>query len=111
LVKSLIQERYQEELALVDLAAKAHVSPGHLIRLFRKHEAMTPTQYLWRYRVERGVELLRTTGLAIGEVAERCGFKTSYHFARMVKAYKGRPPKEIRCNDWNGRAVDNGSLP
>ncbi|MCQ6560760.1 AraC family transcriptional regulator [Paenibacillus mendelii] len=100
-VKSLIQERYHDELALADLAANANVSPGHLIRLFRKYEEMTPTQYLWRYRVERGVELLRTTGLAVGEIAERCGFKTSYHFARMVRAYKGRPPKDIRSNVWS----------
>lgn len=111
LIKSLIQERYREELILADLAAVANVSPGHLIRLFRKHEALTPMQYLWRYRVERGIDLLRTTGLAIGEIAERCGFKTSYHFTRMVKSNKGRSPKVIRFNDWNGRAADNVSTP
>ncbi|UVI28261.1 AraC family transcriptional regulator [Paenibacillus spongiae] len=100
-VKSLIQERYHEELVLADMAAKANVSAGHLIRLFRRYEGMTPSQYLWRYRVERGVELLRTTGLAVGEIAQRCGFKTSYHFARMVRAHKGRPPKDIRANMWS----------
>jgi AraC-like DNA-binding protein len=99
LVKSLIHEQYHEDLELADLASTACVSPGHLIRLFRQQEAMTPTQYLWRYRIERGIELLRSTGLSIGEIADRCGYKTSYHFARQIKAIKGRTPTEIRCGN------------
>lgn len=97
--KSLIYERFHEELSLVDLAAVATVSTGHFIRLFRQYEGMTPTKYLWLYRVERGVEWLRTTDLSIGEIAARCGFKTSYHFARMVKERKGKSPTEIRNMD------------
>jgi len=95
-VKTLIQDRFREDLALHDLAEAASLSPSYLIRLFRQHEGLRPRQYLWRYRVERGVELLRGTGLPIGEIAERCGFKTAYHFARMVKEHKGLTPTEIR---------------
>ncbi|GGD96149.1 AraC family transcriptional regulator [Paenibacillus nasutitermitis] len=98
-VKTLIQERFQEELTLDDLAGAANLSPGYLTRLFHQHEGLRPRQYLWRYRVERGIELLRGTGLPIGDIAERCGFKTSYHFARMVKALKKHTPTEIRSGD------------
>lgn len=96
LAKSLVQERYHEELTLADMAVAANVSPGHLTRLFRQYAGIRPKQYLWHYRVERGVELLRTTGLPVGEIAERCGFKTSYHFARSVKAYRQLTPTQIR---------------
>ncbi|MFD0716034.1 AraC family transcriptional regulator [Paenibacillus sp. GCM10027626] len=96
LVRMIIQERFHEELALADLAAGGNVSVSQLVRLFRQHKGMTPMQFLWQYRMERGVELLRTTGLTVGEIAERCGFKSSYHFARIVKAGKGRTPTDIQ---------------
>lgn len=100
LVKAFIHERFDTDITLSGLASEAHVTPGHLIRLFRQHEETTPMQYVWRYRVERGLELLRRTGLSIKEISRRCGFKTSYHFARMVKSHTGRTPTEIRSHSW-----------
>lgn len=101
--KSFIGEAYGQPIALGDLAAGANVSPSHLVRLFRQYEHISPMQYLWRYRVERGLDLLRTTGLSIGDIAESCGFKTSYHFARLVKAHTGRTPTEVRSDYWRRR--------
>lgn len=99
-VKSFVQENYGDELTLVRLASAARMTSGHLVRVFKQHEGITPMEYVWQYRLERGVELLRTTGLLVGEVAERCGFKTSYHFARRVKAETGSTPTQIRWAHW-----------
>jgi AraC-like DNA-binding protein len=91
-----IRADFARELSLQELSEAAHVTPEHLIRLFRREQGVTPIQYLWGYRVLRSEELLRSTGLSIAEVAERCGFKTSYHFARLVKRYTGKTPTDIR---------------
>lgn len=91
-----IRQRFGEDLELPDLSAAAAVTPEHLIRLFRRDEGMTPIQYLWNYRINKGLELLRSTGLPIGEIAEQVGFKTSYHFARMIKRHTGLTPSGIR---------------
>lgn len=100
LVKSFVQENYSEGLTLGRLATAARMTPGHLVRVFKQFEGITPMEYVWQYRLERGVELLRTTGLLVGEVAERCGFRTSYHFARRVKAETGSTPTQIRWTHW-----------
>ncbi|MEK0315808.1 AraC family transcriptional regulator [Cohnella sp. 56] len=97
-----IREHYAEEISLSDLAACAGLSSEHLLRLFKQHEQTTPIHYLWRYRIERAIELLATTGLTISEIASRCGFKTSHHFARMIKKTTGRTAKEIRQSSWSG---------
>jgi len=94
--KADIHARCQERIGLSELARAAGLSPEHLIRLFRKEEGVTPMQYLWRYRVNQGIGLLRGTGLSVGEVAAQCGFQTSYHFARMVKRLTGLTPTEHR---------------
>lgn len=96
-----IRDHFAEEITLPSLAVQAGVSPEHLLRLFKQHEGATPIHYLWRYRINRAVELLAHTGITITEVAERCGFKTSHHFARMVKQTTGRTAKEIRQLSWS----------
>lgn len=98
--KAVIQHRFHENLSLKQLAEEGYVTPEHLIRLFRRHEEMTPSQYLWSYRIERGLELLRSSGLSIGEIAEQTGFKTSHHFARSIKKKTGLTPSEIRKKAW-----------
>lgn len=100
--KDRIRERYAEELSLPDLARSAGVSPEHLVRLFRQHEGTTPMKYAWNYRVRQAVELLMNTGLPIGDIAARCGFKTSYHFARMIRQSLGKTPSQIRADHWRG---------
>ena len=57
---------------------------------------ITPMAYLWRERVEHGIDLLRSTGLSVGEVASRAGFSSVYHFSRRVKALSGLSPSQMR---------------
>ncbi|CAI6052541.1 AraC family transcriptional regulator [Cohnella sp. JJ-181] len=96
-----IRGHFAENITLPSLAARAGVSPEHLLRLFKKHEGATPIQYLWRFRIARAIDLLAHTGITVSEVAERCGFKTSHHFARMLKQDTGKTAKEIRRSAWS----------
>lgn len=49
-----------------------------------------------------GVDLVAHTGLPVGEVAARCGFKSVYHFSRRVRAQAGLSPKRLREARWQG---------
>lgn len=102
LAKSLIHSAYHEELSLTLLAKHAGVSPEHLVRLFRTYEHTTPIKYLWQHRVLRALELLTHTGLSITEITFTCGFKSTYHFARMVKVQTGKTPRDARLYSWKG---------
>lgn len=102
LVKLLIQDRFSDELTLNDLAEHAGVTPEHLVRLFRKSEGTTPIRYLWNYRCIRAIELLKQTGLSISEIAERCGYKSTFHFSKSIKKQAGLTPTKIRQSSWLG---------
>ncbi|MFD2381804.1 helix-turn-helix domain-containing protein [Paenibacillus xanthanilyticus] len=97
-----MKERYADEIALSDVAAQAGVSCEHLVRLFRQYENDTPIRYLWNLRVNRALDLLVHTGLNVTEIAERCGFKTSHHFARHIKQATGLTATQIRQHTWQG---------
>jgi len=85
---------------LEQVARAAHVSPPHLVRRFRAELGVTPMAYLWQRRVATGVDLLKHTGLPVGVIAERCGFKSVYHFSRRVKAATGASPVQLRGERW-----------
>jgi AraC-like DNA-binding protein len=87
-------------LDLDQVARAAHVSPPHLVRRFRAELGVTPMAYLWQRRVATGVDLLKHTGLPVGVVAARTGFKSVYHFSRRVKAATGSSPTALRGERW-----------
>jgi AraC-like DNA-binding protein len=89
-----------EPLSLEDIAAYAAVSPSHLIRLFQAGFGATPMAYVWEQRLQTGIELLEQTGLPVSLVAEHCGFQTSDHFSRRVRARTGYSPLEVRRRAW-----------
>lgn len=99
---SWIRDHYASEITLQQLAEQADVSKEHLVRLFRLHEGVSPVHYVWRYRVEQAIGMLTNTGLSITEIAHRCGFKTSHHFARAIKQATGHTASEMRLSSWGG---------
>jgi AraC-like DNA-binding protein len=89
------------DASLERVAGAAHVTPAHLVRRFRAELGTTPIAYLWQRRVATGVDLLTNTGLPVGEIARRAGFRSVYHFSRRVKDATGMPPTELRRRGWS----------
>ncbi len=89
-----------EPMNLRSLAGIAGVSAAQLVKLFKRHLGTTPMRYVWEMRTRRGAQLLRETGLTVGEIAYRCGFQTPFHFSRWVKQIHGVSPKALRERAW-----------
>lgn len=89
-----------ERVDLPSLAKLVGVSTAQLVKLFKRHLGTTPMRYVWEARTRRGSQLLRETGLTVGEIAYRCGFQTPFHFSRWVKQVHGMSPKKFRAQAW-----------
>ena len=85
-----------EPLALETLAAEVHVSPNHLIRLFRKDLQTTPHQFWDRLRIEYAQSRIRQPDIRIKEVAIDLGFKHLSHFSKWFKQHAGKTPQSSR---------------
>lgn len=79
------------------IAAHAGISEVYLRRLFARHFDLSPRQYLLKKRLEKACILLHNPEFSIGEVAERCGFSSIYHFSRAFSAAQGCPPSKYRA--------------
>jgi AraC-like DNA-binding protein len=95
-----IEEHFGEEDCLLRAREVAGCSERGLSQRFRQFLGTSPARYLWLTRVERGVAMLRDTGLTVAEISARCGCKNPFHFSRLVKRSQGISPREVRQRAW-----------
>jgi len=95
-VKTLIAERLSDRFSLDELARAADLSRYHFCRVFRERTGESPIAYQQRLRVERAMELIRTTELPFKEVARLVGLGSATYLSRLVRKYARRSPTELR---------------
>ena len=94
--RDLIDARYAEPLDVPALATRAHCSPSHFSRSFKRAFGETPHQYLLTRRIERAAHLLRDTDLPVGEISEAVGWQSLGSFSTTFKRVKGHTPSGYR---------------
>lgn len=109
--RALIDARPDEELDLAALAAAAHFSPWHFLRLFRAAYGETPHQYLTRRRIERAKELLVGTDLSVTDVCLAVGYSSLGSFSMLFRRYAGRPPQHYRARVFRGVSAVRRAAP
>ncbi len=75
-----------------NLAERLGVHRSTIGRAVRNATGQSPIAYLEECRLERALQLLRTTHLPIKEIAERTGFRRSNYFCRLIRTTTGLPP-------------------
>lgn len=84
-------------LTLREVAARiAFVSPGHLSQLFRKRHGVSFQKYVQTLRLEKAARLLSNTGLPIGEIARRVGYRDVSRFGQHFRRRYGTTPRAWR---------------
>jgi AraC-like DNA-binding protein len=95
--RDLIDARYAEPLDVATLARRAHASPAHFSRSFKRAFGETPHQYLLTRRIERAQDLLRATDLPVTDVCFAVGLRSVASFCRTFKRITGLTPTEYRA--------------
>ena len=83
-------------LGVSDLAAAAHLSPRTFTRRVSEATGMPPARFLRRLRVERAVELLQNTDLAVTGVANAVGYSDPTALRRAMSHELGMSPRSVR---------------
>ncbi len=95
-VRTLINERYADDLSLASMAERVHLNPHYLHKLFSAACGETPLSYLTNVRLYHAKYLLLNSRHTITEIAERCGFSTYNYFCAVFKKHVGVSPGEFR---------------
>ncbi len=78
------------------LAAKVHLHPTYFSNRFKAIFGLSPLQFQIKCRMTKAQQLLAASELTLAEIAEVCGYRDAFFFAKTVKKYFGTPPGLLR---------------
>jgi AraC-like DNA-binding protein/mannose-6-phosphate isomerase-like protein (cupin superfamily) len=102
-----MNEHYQEEINISDLAALSFYNENYFMRLFKEYTGKTLTRYLTELRIEKSRYLLLHTNLSITDIAFETGFNSASYFIRKFQELNGETPQKLRKN----RTIDKTFYP
>lgn len=95
-LKFYIDNNFDKDIRLVDIANKLYVSDQYLSRSFSNEIGMPMNEYLIRKRLEKVRKDLLETEKSITDIAFSAGFSNINSFNRLFKKYQGLTPSEFR---------------
>lgn len=91
-----IQEHYNEQVTLNEVAENIYVSTFYISRMFKKELGKSFVDFLNDVRIEKSKELLKDVKYKTYEVAEIVGIPDPHYFSKLFKKYSGMTPSEYR---------------
>ena len=91
-----LNEHYNENITVEQLAKIAHYSVAQFRKLFRNTTHLSPSDYIMQVRINAAKTLLKTTDRRISDIATEVGFFDHSHFIRTFRNRVGSTPFEYR---------------
>jgi AraC-like DNA-binding protein len=91
-VQQYIVQHYRSSLSLDELSQEVDRTPNYISNVFKEVIGSTPVQYMHQVRINTARELMLTTSMTIGGIADYLGYCDQTYFNYMYKKIVGQPP-------------------
>ncbi|CAM3164361.1 helix-turn-helix domain-containing protein [Paenibacillus taichungensis] len=91
---SYIEQHYNEDLTVEQLAEMAGMVRWKYSKLFKAIAGKKPTDYITELRVKHAKRMLISSTEPLREISRQVGFKDEYYFSRRFQQLTGSPPRE-----------------
>jgi two-component system, response regulator YesN len=91
-----VEERFDTDISLGDIAAELEVSESTLGRRFKAATGYTFVEYATMVRVRKALEMLADPACRVNEVAYKVGISDARYFSSLFKRYTGFTPSQFR---------------
>ena len=106
-ILAYIDQNYDREITLQELAELVYMNPKYVSRLLKQETGENFSSLLTQIRIRRAMELMDSEECKVYEVARKVGINDSRYFSQMFKKHTGMTPLEYR---YRRRAPENKSL-
>ncbi|WP_165972341.1 AraC family transcriptional regulator [Paenibacillus piri] len=91
-----IENYYQSPVKLEEIADAVHLSRYYFSRMFKRSTGYSVLEYINKYRLTRSKQLLASSKLSTGEIAQLTGFCSQSYFTKLFKTHEGMTPRDYR---------------
>ena len=96
-ILAFIEQNYNQEISLEDVAKTANICKSECCRFFKKHMGLTIFDYILYIRIQNSLPLLKKSD-SITEVAAMVGFSSPSYYSQIFKRYmKCTPMDYVKC--------------
>ncbi|HEY3403265.1 MAG TPA: helix-turn-helix domain-containing protein, partial [Ohtaekwangia sp.] len=95
-VRAIVEKNIaNEQFGVSELADQTNMSRSNLLRKVKKLTNLSVSQLISQVRLQRGMELLKTSSLNVSEISHQVGFSSTSYFIKCFREYYGYPPGEV----------------
>lgn len=94
--KQYCEVNFSKDITLESISNHVNMTKNYFCTFFRKKTGENFWDYLTNLRINKAKELLETTDIKIGIIAEKVGYKNLSHFSRIFKNALGVSPAEYK---------------
>jgi len=95
-ITSIVEKNISnEQFGVSELADAMNMSRSNLLRKVKKLTKLSVSQLISQVRLNRGMQMLRTSSLNVSEVSHQVGFSSTSYFIKCFREYYGYPPGEV----------------
>lgn len=91
-----LENNYDKDISLHEVASLVHMSEGHFCRSFKKQTGKNFLEHLTQVRIDKAKPLLADMRLKMYEVSEKVGYRDSRYFSQIFRKITGETPSEYR---------------
>jgi YesN/AraC family two-component response regulator len=91
-----IEDNYNRDIAVNELAEKLSMSPNYFSTIFKRETGQTTMNFIKDIRLKKACEFLANTNKSIVEIAKEVGYEDSQYFFRVFKKTTGQTPLQYR---------------
>lgn len=96
LVTDILNDRWNENISLDELAKLLGVHPVTISKFFPKYFQCTLGEYIRKIRIDKATILIRNSRLSLTDIAYQCGFFDQSHFIKVFKHTTGFLPNRYK---------------
>lgn len=98
-INSILENNFQNEsFGVSELAREMGMSRSNLHRKMGDAVKVPANQYIRRFRLQKGMDLLKQSSLTVSEVAYRTGFNSPAYFIKCFGDYYGYAPGKVESS-------------
>lgn len=95
-VEAYMNEHYNEDISLVDVACHYHFEPTYFSKMFKSIMHVGFTEFLITKRIENACHYLVTSTLKINDISVMVGYENPRYFSQIFKKFTGYTPSQYR---------------